>query len=566
MSEEEFAELRLTKMTVRAWKAQMAVSFAAKFPKEAAQILEAIRHGIDVDFKGERLMSRPCHNPPLARPEFEPKVTAIIDEDVADGKKAGPFEAQPFRHFITSPIGAVPKRDSDKVRVIHNLSYPRLGDSVNSATEEGPCKLGSFDEACAFIRTLGAGALLVKLDVKAAYKQVPVRPQDWPLLGFRWRLKWYFERVLPFGLKSSCRLWELFATALHHFINVDLGIECVVHYVDDFLFAFPASDGDLAKHMMDSAIEMAARLGIPFADEKAEGPTTKLTFLGIELDTVAMEARLSGSRLQEFTEMLAGWESAGAAGRTVDDLASLIGKLDWACRVIRVGRPFKRRLLEALKWHRKRHAAGTAKLTLSEQAQGDIAWWRALAKDWNGVGLLYEIEWSNAERKGAVWYVHTDACNTGYGAVHNGRWFRGEWTPAQLRAAQRSTRTSMPFLELHALVQAAVTWSKHWRGKRIVFYCDAEAAYMALKKRASRTDEMAELIRILTLDAVHNGYDFKCAHIAGVKNVTADALSRGGDVLSNFRAQDPAALLLSPFSTQPTELVLEYPMAQEPRA
>ena len=40
---------------------------------------------------------------------------------------------------------------------------------------------------------------------------------------------------------------------------------------------------------------MCASLGIPLAPDKVEGPTTCLTFLGIKIDTVAMELPLPDS-------------------------------------------------------------------------------------------------------------------------------------------------------------------------------------------------------------------------------------------------------------------------------
>ena len=37
-------------------------------------------------------------------------------------------------------------------------------------------------------------------------------------------------------------------------------------------------------------------IGAPIKEEKVEGPTTRLTFLGIVLDTVSMEASISVER------------------------------------------------------------------------------------------------------------------------------------------------------------------------------------------------------------------------------------------------------------------------------
>ncbi len=48
---------------------------------------------------------------------------------------------------------------------------------------------------------------MIKIDVKAAFRLVPVREQDTPLLGMERKGQFYRDRCLPFGLSSS-RLWE----------------------------------------------------------------------------------------------------------------------------------------------------------------------------------------------------------------------------------------------------------------------------------------------------------------------------------------------------------------------
>jgi len=102
-----------------------------------------------------------------------------------------------------SPIRAVPKKNSTKVRVIHDLSFPKRGDSVNAGILDGSINIASFGHAARAVRIAGRGCLLIKLDVEAAYKQIPVRKEDWHLLGFRWQGEFFYERVLPFGLRAS---------------------------------------------------------------------------------------------------------------------------------------------------------------------------------------------------------------------------------------------------------------------------------------------------------------------------------------------------------------------------
>ena len=48
------------------------------------------------------------------------------------------------------------------------------------------------------------------------------------------------------------------------------------------------------------ALECCAHLGIPVAPLKTHGPTTKLVFLGIEIDTEARRVRLPEAKLHGY--------------------------------------------------------------------------------------------------------------------------------------------------------------------------------------------------------------------------------------------------------------------------
>jgi len=39
-----------------------------------------------------------------------------------------------------------------------------------------------------------------KLDIKSAFRNIPVHPSDWELLGMKWNGLHYFDSVIPFGL------------------------------------------------------------------------------------------------------------------------------------------------------------------------------------------------------------------------------------------------------------------------------------------------------------------------------------------------------------------------------
>ena len=69
----------------------------------------------------------------------------------------------------------------------------------------------SVDDAVKLILRLGQGAQLVKLDLKNAYRIVPVHPQDQHLLGISWEGKSYANQALPFGLHSAPNIFSVVA-------------------------------------------------------------------------------------------------------------------------------------------------------------------------------------------------------------------------------------------------------------------------------------------------------------------------------------------------------------------
>lgn len=499
--------------------------------EKAAAIVKGILFGVDIEFIGDRQLRRFGRNSRNIEQHAE-KVSEIIAKDVEAGKKAGPFPSPPFPHFAVSPIGAVPKKGSSAVRVTHNLSHPFKGNtSINAGVVDVHLPLDTVTRACEAIRSLGLGCFLIKLDVEAAYKQIPVRLEDWHLLGFMWQGQYYYERTLPFGLKSSCRLWDLYAAALHYFFK-RIGVPVVVHYIDDFLFIIQFKQQ--AHDLLAQCLQLCTRLGVPMAAHKTEGPTTRLTFLGIQLDTQTMQASLPREKLDELKRLTTDWCVMKYA--SMKECESLIGKLNFAASVVRPGRFYLRRLWDHIAQCKKLCKHQHARLRLSKHALGDLEWWSQFIQSWNGVSIMLESEWTQASKI----ELFMDACNTGYGAACGSEWFAGTWNAKHLEAAYRKKRISMPFLELLALTFTASTWGHKWRGKKVLFRSDCMPVCQAITDRTSRNPASMQLLRHLSALACMHQFDFRCEHIAGEKNTVADILSRSGDCQA-FRTALPSA-------------------------
>ena len=90
------------------------------------------------------------------------------------------------------------------------------------------------DEVASLVSELGKGALLAKVDIHAAYRLIPVHPQDRLLLAMRWEGQIYIDPMLPFGLRSAPKVFNAVADALNWHLH-QMGIPLVCNYLDDFL-------------------------------------------------------------------------------------------------------------------------------------------------------------------------------------------------------------------------------------------------------------------------------------------------------------------------------------------
>lgn len=106
----------------------------------------------------------------------------------------------------------------------------------------------------------------------------------------------------------------------------------VLHLLDDFLLINFPSD---YTPVLDSLREIFRDVGVPLSPEKTVGPSTSLEFLGIQLDSVKMQASL-----RSFFGSLLSSQSISKR-----ELLSLLGHLNFAMRIIPQGRSFISRLL-----------------------------------------------------------------------------------------------------------------------------------------------------------------------------------------------------------------------------
>ena len=275
----------------------------------------------------------------------EPIQKYIAAESVA-GRIIGPVPADTVQslNIQISRFGIIPKpHQPGKWRLITDLSAP-AGASVNDGVVALLCSVAyaSVDDAVENIGQLGRGALIAKFDLESAYRLVPVHPVDRLLLGVKWAGEVFVDGALLFGLCSAPKLFTAVADALLWVMGAH-GLETGMHYLDDFLLLGPPG-AEKCGRSLRLCLDVCRLLGVSVAPQKTEGPSTSLCFLGILLDTERMELHLPEGKLRRLQALVRDWKGRKRCQKR--QLLSLIGQLQHACRVVRVGRPFLRRLID----------------------------------------------------------------------------------------------------------------------------------------------------------------------------------------------------------------------------
>ena len=138
-------------------------------------------------------------------------VTGYLKTELDQSRIAGPFTTSIVQGGHTSRFGVIPKHQTNKWRLIVDLSHP-TGHSVNDGIPKSLCsvKYITIDYAIEQVLMLGPGTLMAKIDVKSAFRLLPVHPADRHLLQMKWDNLIFTDACLPFGLLSAPRLYLTF--------------------------------------------------------------------------------------------------------------------------------------------------------------------------------------------------------------------------------------------------------------------------------------------------------------------------------------------------------------------
>ena len=272
-------------MILSAWEEELADDPDREF------ILNGIKNRFDIIDVDSDVSKVACLNHPSARPDSP--LYDKASEQVRREIECGNHILCDIPPTITSPMAAIPKPDGG-VCLIQDCFRPP-GQLVNDyCSSDWKQKFARVDDAASM---MNKGCFFTKVDLKNAYRSVGISKESQRVTGLQWNFQgktaYMTDTCLPFGARLSPGIFHRLTQAVKR-IMAQKGHLLVV-YLDDFLII--ADSKEACSEALMVLIKLLWKLGFSICWGKVINPTQRITFLGIELDSVAMSMRLPHDKL-----------------------------------------------------------------------------------------------------------------------------------------------------------------------------------------------------------------------------------------------------------------------------
>ena len=281
--------------------------------------------------------------------EFEAEIDAYIAHEVELGATVGPFECIPFKCPVAIlPLSTRPKKDSDTRRVIMDCSWP-ISFSLNAGISKewylGDRVELSYPTTDLLVKRIyklsresEEPIYLYKEDLDRAFRQLGADPKSIPLLGFKWRGKYYFDRVMVMGCHMApyvCQRTTDMIAFLHRQMTYFL-----LNYMDDFIGVEYLSR---VQNAHQALIQLLRDIGAQRSVHKSVAPTQVIEFIGNFFNTIDLTIGVTLARKIDILRELDKWREKTWC--SINQIESLVGKLQFMSNCIRPGRLFVSRIL-----------------------------------------------------------------------------------------------------------------------------------------------------------------------------------------------------------------------------
>jgi hypothetical protein len=247
-----------------------------------------------------------------------PAIDRHIAKEISERRISGPFEEKELErrigYFRTSPLGAIPK-GTDDVRVIQDLSFgdedhPSVNDEINPKLFES--EWSSFGEAVIVTTEASPRAQGATMDVDAAFRRCPVRPDQQKYFVIQWRGKFYIDHCVAFGGASACGVFGRVADAFAAICR-RRGYGPLLKWVDDFAFIREAQGTSSStghpqfSYELDEIVALGTYLGWPWKESKTCPFDGVFKYLGFWWSLPDRTVSIPAEKCAKYLDRLAKW-------------------------------------------------------------------------------------------------------------------------------------------------------------------------------------------------------------------------------------------------------------------
>ena len=351
------------------------------------------------------------------------------------------------------------------------------------------------------------GDVMFTTDIEKAYYSVPIREDAWPYLCWEHEGGIIACTILVFGLCTAPFIFTKLLRAMLKFSRV-LGVR-VIGMIDDFLWIAKREEvGELIEYVR----WIMPALGFKLNDKCVWEPSTRATFLGMDVDSERMEFVVPDDKIKDAKGLVRAMRMSADRKEWIKVLGmqTLTGKLmsmELAIPGVRVWtRAMYRGIARAQAW-------GTG-VEVTSDMRNEFSFWTNRLKDTSKNGmpiLLAAVDLT----------INVDASDVGYGAVMEGKAWGGALSEEVLGG-------SSTLRELRGLRQAmGEAWMEtEARGKRVHIRMDSYPAICNLENGGGQVVELVNEVREWTKWTEWMGIRPTYEHVKRELNGEADEMSK----------------------------------------
>ena len=430
-----------------------------------------------------------------------------------------------------------PHLQKDKV----NVDTGTVTTSMNSGIEisEHPTWMANIANAIKAINAWGPGVRMVKVDWSDAYMHLPLQEHDMPLHVMNMGGRFFVNKTLSFGSKSSPGLYDRCSFCL-----VDMSIlqsatkwRHTTKCVDDTCsFGFETHVMDFYNTYTSNCRRCGVRLA-PEEDDKAFACSTEGTVLGFHLNLSSWEMRISDNKLAKI--LIDGFSILDDSSKVeVHTIQSFMGRVQHCARLFPHSK-WERSFLLSYTSHDGRY------VKIGREAISQVLWWLRTVSAYS-LGspiphLKHFFPWHSAV------FIYTDAAGGCSGDLRRGmggcvwsglsgprKYFALPW-PKNIRLDWRNSYgvrmgKKLTMLESTAVTTAIACFGHLLKNKAVVVMTDNIGVVWSHKKGSSRdlyTHTISKACDFLCQKMNINLRVEKVRRCSDQASIAADLLSKG---------------------------------------